>query len=709
MQATPPLMPRPRQLALSGELLAPARLRGGADADPRLLRALERLNAQIGPSHRETLDVRFELGRPRPGAPVPGDDEGFTLDIAVDGVAVSANGTWGALHALTTLAQLADSAGRLPIGHIDDAPRYSWRGLMLDTVRHFLGARALYDVVDVMAFYRLNVLHLHLSDDQGFRMPSDAFPKLPSRKHYNRRQLGELVQRAADRGIRVVPELDMPGHVTSWLAAYPQWAPARPEGPSGGTGTGARDEAEAFPPIAASKRFGPHPAVLNVADEAVYRAIDDLFGELADIFPDPYVHIGGDEVLPGWWMESVAVRSYMERRGLADAVALQAHFNGRVAEIAGRHGKRLIGWDEVLKGGAPAGMTVQAWRGATARDRAMAAGHPCIESSGYYLDLFFPADVHHGWDPGAPLAERIAREDALTEDARFEHVAAGMEWTRSWREAAPQAAAGSRPGSKDADERAASGTNDSDSAAVPGLTGAGTVPGCALAGQVLGGEACLWSELVDERLLPVRLWSRMPVIAERLWSVEIPRGGIVERLEASLDRLAGTGLADVKRASRRLLGESGVADAQLDAVELLEPVKWYARLLGEQVLKARIEGNEIPTPRPYDVDTPLNRPVDALLPESFAAQRFARLLESGGEPLRDECKRLLAICRSENVLPELEAPLGNLAELLSTVVDVLEGSGERATACATAAAAATPSGEYIVAVAPAVAAWLERR
>ena len=708
MQATPPLMPWPRRLALSGELLAPARLRGGPGADPRLLRALERLNALLDSSRRRALDVGFEVDRPRPGVPVPGDDEGFRLDISVDGVTVSANGTWGALHALTTLAQLADSAGRLPVGHIEDAPRYSWRGLMLDTVRHFPGARALYDVVDVMAFYRLNVLHLHLSDDQGFRMPSDAFPKLPGREHYSRRQLGELVQRAADRGIRVVPELDMPGHVTSWLASYPEWAPARPEGRGCESGTGAGDEADASRPIAASKRFGPHPAVLNVADEAVYRAIDDLFGELADIFPDPYVHIGGDEVLPGWWMESVAVRSYMERRGLADAVALQAHFNGRVAEIAGRHGKRLIGWDEVLKGGAPAGMTVQAWRGATARDRAMAAGHPCIESSGYYLDLFFPADVHHGWDPGAPLAERLAREDALAEDARFEHVAEGMKWTRTWRETAPQVAAVNRQGSGDAGEQEASGTKDRGRTAVAGQSQAGAVPGRAFAGELLGGEACLWSELVDERLLPVRLWSRMPVIAERLWSVEIPRGDPGERLEASLDRLAGTGLVDVKHASRRLLAESGVADAQLDAVELLEPVKWYARLLGEQVLKARIEGNEIPTPRPYDVDTPLNRPVDALLPESFAAKRFARLLGDGGEPLRDECERLLAICGSGDFLSELEAPLGKLADLLSAVVDMLDGRAEQASALATAAAA-TPAGEYLVAVAPAVVAWLERR
>ena len=686
MQATPPLMPWPRRLELSGEWLDPARLRGGTGSDRRLMEATERLNAMLDASGEGTLDVGFQLAGHQPGVPGPGDDEAFRLDITADGVTVSAHGTWGALHALTTLAQLADATGRLPVGTVEDEPRFSWRGLMLDVVRHFASARALYDILDVMAFYKLNVLHLHLSDDQGFRLPSEAWPKLPSPEHYTRSELRELVQRATDRGIRVVPELDMPGHVTSWLAAYPQWAPPRQgaetggkrpahPGAKGGSGEAPRD-------IRTSRRFGPHEAVLNVADDAVYRAIDALFGELAELFPDSHVHMGGDEVNPTWWLQSPEVGAYMALNELDDARALQAHFNKRVATLAAGHGKRLVGWDEVLDGGAPPGMVVQTWRGATARDRALSAAHACVESSGYYLDLFFPADLHHAWDPAAPLETLLAQEDAMLEDMRFQHVAEGMKWTRQWRKTAKE------PGSSEA---------------VPQLPAGGSLQG------VLGGEACLWSELVDERALPVRLWSRMPVIAERFWSAEPPQDHPAPRLEDSLERAAAAGLIDVRGTSRRLLLESGVLESQLDAVELLEPVKWYARLLGGQALEARIEGNEMPASRPYDADTPLNRPVDALLPESFAARRFARLLEGGADCLRDECERLLETCEAGGLLPELEAPIGKLAGLLKTVLDALDGGSDRAEAGATVAAAATPSGEYVVAATPAVRAWLERQ
>ena len=685
MPADPQLMPWPWRVELSGQTLAPASLRGGADTEPGLAQALTGINAMLRPGGA-TLPVTFNVAERRPAAPSLLDDESYRLEVATDSVMVEAERTCGARHALTTLAQLVAGTGELPIGRIEDKPRFPWRGLMLDVARRFMSLAALLRVVDAMAFYKLNVLHLHLSDDQGFRLQSDAYPELASSESYGGSELRELVARAADRGIRVVPELDMPGHVASWLAAYPEWSPRRPEQTGRNAANHENDQAAnvaKFPhPVATSKRFGPHQAVLNVADEAVYEVIDNLFGELAEIFPDPYVHMGGDEVLPDWWLESPEVGAYMRHHGLGDAVALQAHFNTKVAALAAGHGKRLIGWDEVLNGDAPPGMTVQAWRGATARDRALAAGHPCIDSAGYYLDLFFPADVHHAWDPEAPVEELLRQEDALLEDPRFEHVAAGMKWTRQWRQPAP----------------------DSD-ATDPGR---GRRAGNAMK-VMLGGEACLWSELVDERVLPVRLWSRMPAVAERFWSINTPTSDLSTRLEASLGRLADAGLVAVKRTSRELLVASGVSEEQLDVVELLEPIKWYGRLLGEQALNARIQGSEMPQARPYTTDTALNRPVDALLPESFAAQRFARLLGANQPILRSECTRLLGICARGGFPAELRGPVGQLVELLETVLAVLDGRIETTAASDRVAAAAKPCGEYINAIAPPVQAWLTIR
>ncbi len=680
--AEPPLMPWPSQMALAGSRLAPSGLHAGADSEPALVQALARVNAMLSHTGEPSLPISFDVVERNPGLPSLADDESYRLEIASDGVTVKAPTVAGARHALTTLEQLAAGSGTFPIGSIEDRPRFPWRGLMLDVARHFVSPAALLQVVDAMAFFKLNVLHLHLTDDQGFRFRSDSYPRLASADSYSTEQLRELVGRAASKGIRVVPELDMPGHVTSWLVGYPDWAPPGAVEPGSDRETGNRREAgkdeDARPAVADSTRFGPHPAVLNVADLAVYRAIDTLFGELAEVFPDPYVHIGGDEVLPGWWQRSAEVRTYMNRHGLADAVELQAHFNMRVAAIAARHGRKTIGWDEVLNGGAPAGMTVQAWRGATARDRALAAGHPCIESAGYYLDLFFPADVHHAWDPRAPLDELLAREDALLEDPRFAHVAEGMKWTHQWREI---------PLTPQSGEHSANDGMD----------------------DVLGGEACLWAELVDERLLPVRLWSRMPAVAERLWSEAIPGDDISARLEASLDQLAAAGLVAVKQTSRRLLVEFGVRESQLDAVELLEPVKWYGRLLGAVALQARIEGAEMPTARPYETETPLNRPVDALLPESFAARRFTSLLNGQDGPLRQECKRLLKICRAGKLAADLEGPMDNLAQILTVVLDVLDGRIGSEPALHALTPASEPCGDCIVAIAPAVRAWLRAR
>ena len=642
------LAPRPQRAQFSAEQAQAGLLHVEGPTSTPLSSAVSRANGWLQGPREATVPVRFEVDDQGEAPPALYDDESYRLTVSNDGVRISAPGLAGARHALATLVQISNHCGHLPLGHIEDAPSFPWRGLMLDPARRFLSLGALLVTLDAMALCKLNVLHLHLTDDQGFRFQSRAYPKLASAECYSRGELRTLVTAAADRGIRVIPELDVPGHATSWLCAHPEWGPRRS-------------------PVPPSSRFGPHEAVLNPIDPAFQDAIDTLVGELADVFPDPFIHLGGDEVNPAWWNESSKIAAYMAHHDLGSPAALQAQFRAFLAATAARHGKRIIGWDEALDNGAPATMVVQSWRGATARGRALAAGHDCLVSSGYYLDLFYPADVHHAYGPDAPEEELLALEDALLVDPRFNHVAAGLKWTQGWRQPAPS----------------------------PGT------------GKVLGGEACLWSELVSEELLPVRLWSRMPLVADRFWSNQPPPDDFGRWLEASLNHLAAAGIVDVPHASRTLLRRFGVEERQLPAVALLEPIKWYGRLLGQAALEARMGGQEMPQSRPYGTDTPLDRPVDALLPESLAARRFGERLAEGGAPLLDECTKLLNICAAEDFIPELMLPIANLSLILQTVVDVATGRLGQAEALQRIAKASGPSGEYIVAIAPPVLAWLE--
>ncbi len=644
------IAPRPQRARLSAERAPAGRLESGGPVGAPLAGALNRANGWLKARSKATVPVRFQVDDQSEAPPALNDDESYRLLLSHDGARISAPRLAGARHALTTLVQLVNHCGCLPLGRIEDAPSFPWRGLMLDPARRFLSVDALLATLDAMALCKLNVLHLHLTDDQGFRFQSRAYPKLASAESYGRSELRALVTAAADRGIRVIPELDVPGHAASWLRAHPEWGPRRA-------------------PVPPSSRFGPHEAVLNPIDPAFQDAMDTLIGELADVFPDQFIHLGGDEVNPAWWNESSEIAAYMARLGLADPVALQAHFRAFLANTAARHGKRTIGWDEALDGGAPATMVAQSWRGATARGRALAAGHDCVVSSGYYLDLFYPADVHHAYAPDASEGELLALEDALLADARFSHVASGLQWTQGWRQPARS----------------------------PGT------------GKVLGGEACLWSELVDEALLPVRLWSRLPVIADRWWTNQPAPDDFGGWLEASLSHLSAAGIVDVPNASRTLLRQFGVNERQLPAVAMLEPIKWYGRLLGQAALEARMGGREMPQSRPYGTDTLLNRPVDALLPESLAARRFGELLAKGGAPLLDECVRLLDICAAEDFIPELLPPIANLRLILQSIVDTANGRLSKAEARERITQASEPAGEYIVAIAPATLAWLEAR
>jgi hexosaminidase len=660
-------LPAQPRFAARFAMVASERLRA---AVARLQAAVDRAQVTEGSRERAVgsaagggpaVEVPLVIDVAEAGSAFPAldDDERYRLEIDSGGIVIAAPAEWGALRALTTLAQLwLDGLPPAP-QVIEDRPRFPWRGLMLDPARHFLPLDVLLRTVDGMALFKLNVLHLHLSDDQGFRFASRRYPELASAEHYSRAELGRLVAYAADLGIRVVPELDVPGHAAAWLGAHPEWGNRAP---------------------APTRRFGVHRECLDPTRPAVRDAVAALFGELAEVFPDAYVHLGGDEVHPDWWSGDPAIEDFMAGHGLADVADLQAWFTGFVAERLEELGRIPLGWDEVLHRRLPAGVAVQAWRGATARDRALDAGHDCVLSAPYYLDLFYPADVHYGFDPAADAAELLAREDALLADPRFEHVARGMAWTRQWREVGPPRAPASRPG------------------------------------RLLGAEACLWSELVDPAVLDLRLWSRMPALAERFWSPpgEPHDSALRSRLATAQRWLAPWCGIDLARARRAGLSAAGVDQTWLPLVDALEPVKWYGRLLGETALAARLAGREMPQARPYDADTPLNRPVDFLPPESLVTGTLLSAIE--GEMAGDASarQRLRELAAGWQALPadppeELAAAAAALRELGACLLGLLDGALAPAAARAQFRQAARPRGEYLLAPAPLLLVWLDRR
>ena len=574
--------------------------------------ASERLAAAVGRLPPMGLTVRFDVASSPKPVPALGDVAAYRLRLEDAVALVDAKTEWGALAALATLAQLG-GGDRLAVAEVRDAPRFPWRGLMIDTARHFMSLATLRRALDAMWFYKLNVLHLHLTDDQGFRFRSAAYPELASADAYGADELRALVAYAADRGVRVVPELDMPGHATSWLAARPEWAfgDTAPAGPSA--------------------RFGIHRACLDPRNANAQAAVSALLAELAAIFPDEFCHIGGDEVA-----------------GMPDEQ--QALFNGGAVRRLAALGKRAVGWDECLRADLPAETVVQVWRGMRGRDVALNAGHDVVVSAPYYLDLFYPADVHYAFHPAGDYR---AAEAARAADPRLAHVSEGLRWMNEF---ANFPKLPSRP-----------------------------------AGRVLGGEACLWSELVTDELLDARVWSRMPAIAERFWSGQA-RDDVLERLALTRRQLAALGVVPEDRAAM---------DAHADLaplIEMLEPVKWYRRLLGDAGYRQRMNGmGGAVAPRPYDARTPLNRIVDRIAPESLASRRAEADLAAGA-PMQGwiDGWRRQRVALDAN--PALQAELGAASDALAELAErVADGRREDA------AALAGPFGEYLLPIAYAVA------
>ena len=339
--------------------------------------------------------------------------EGYSLKIRQNKVELKANNVIGVFYALQSLDQLFDFNAKsngnvvLPACTITDFPRFGWRGLMLDVSRHFFSTSDVKKYIDWMSKYKFNVLHWHLSDDNGWRIEIKSLPKLteigawrverfgafgnreaPSEGEatayggfYTQEEIKDILQYAAKRQITIVPEIDIPGHSMALLAAYPELSTLKePKMVNPGSSFADWHGDGTFTMKIENS--------LNPSDEKVYAILDTIFGEVAALFPGQYIHIGGDECYHGFWEKDPGCVALMQKENLKDAKELQSYFIKKVVNIITSKGKKAIGWDEILYGGLADGAAIMSWRGTKGGIEASKAGHEVVMSpnSFAYLD-----------------------------------------------------------------------------------------------------------------------------------------------------------------------------------------------------------------------------------------------------------------------------------------------------------------------------------
>ncbi|MDR3284424.1 MAG: beta-N-acetylhexosaminidase [Treponema sp.] len=343
--------------------------------------------------------------------------ERYTLTIAPEGITVEAGDNAGMYHGLQVLRQLfmtRDDGGGIPCAVIEDYPRFPWRGLMLDCSRHFFTVEFIKKLIDALSLHHLNTFHWHLSDDQGWRLPVSTYPllteigskRLDTRRRdawyggfYTTADITEIVAWAACRHVEVVPEIDLPGHTSSVLAAYPGL------GCTGG-------------PYRVEDRFGVFEDVLCAGNDGLWDLAAAVFDTLGALFPSQYVHIGGDEVKFTRWAECPKCQARMQEWGVREAAGLQARITEKLAGILAERGKIAIGWDEVIDRPEeaeklPKELVVMSWRGRAGGNAAAKMGHPVImtpNSDGCYFDYKLKDSPE---EPGQPFPKPLSLLYAL--------------------------------------------------------------------------------------------------------------------------------------------------------------------------------------------------------------------------------------------------------------------------------------------------------
>jgi hexosaminidase len=407
------LLPEPSQItAVSGSIaftkdftlsLGGAHNRILDEAARRTLDSLEtytgvQLSKELQASNATlTLQVQDATGT----RPTLDTDESYSLNSTNSAIVLRAKTVFGAMHGLQTLQQLLqveDGHYVIPAVQINDSPRFPWRGLMIDVSRHFMPLPVIYRTLDGMAAVKLNVFHWHLTDDQGVRVESKLFPKLTlmgsDGLFYTQDQVRAVVAYASARGIRVVPEFDVPGHVTSWLVGMPELGSVQR-------------------PYEISRTFGVWDGALDPTKESTYKFLDAFIGEMAGLFPDEYMHMGGDESNGADWKANPRIVAFMQAHNMKSTDALQTYFSTRVLALVKQHHKQMVGWDEILSPDVPKDAVIQSWRGVEALAVAARQGNRGILSAPYYLDGMKTSERMYLDDPMPDASTLTAEQQKL--------------------------------------------------------------------------------------------------------------------------------------------------------------------------------------------------------------------------------------------------------------------------------------------------------
>ncbi|MDR2264107.1 MAG: beta-N-acetylhexosaminidase [Enterobacter asburiae] len=631
----------------------------GDDLGDAVNRLRQRIALQTGWTLQPQADksdkptIRIDIAKKVKPQPQPDSDESYTLKVDANGVNISANTRFGALRGMETLLQLIQNGPEntaIPWVTIEDAPRFPWRGLLLDSARHFIPLNDIKRQIDGMAAAKLNVLHWHLTDDQGWRFTSKRYPKLTQLasdgQFYTPEQMREIVRYATDRGIRVVPEIDMPGHASAIAVAYPELMSA----PG---------------PYEMERHWGVLKPVLDPTKEATYTFAEAMVSELAAIFPDPYLHIGGDEVDDTQWKENTAIQKFMRDNKLADSHALQAYFNSKLETILEKHHRQMVGWDEIFHPDLPKSILIQSWQGQDALGQVAEKGYKGILSTGFYLDQpqstayhyrneIVPqglnnVDVIGDNDSPQSWSFTLPRLKGKPVEGSFTLVKGDSGW-RGFIDFAGKSRRAVQNIEWRSDDQVTftvdtwmGETRPVVTVSTDTLSGyfllgnarypvsgklldevpkgiAPVVPDTAQQANLLGGEAALWAENVVAPVLDIKLWPRAFAVAERLWSAQDVNDtdNMYTRLQA-MDSWSTVSVGLQQHSQQQAyftrLANNGDSLPLLILAQAVEPAQYYTR----QHLKFQA-GN-------YHQFEPLNRFADALSAESATVRQMNKWVD----------------------------------------------------------------------------------